>query len=616
MTANAELEQAPGELLKHLLMERKRKNSAYSLRALARDIGVSHSLLSLLMLQKKTPTPESCLRLGNLVGPDTEVGRKLIAHALKAKACRRPGASARKYSNVDADVFRLIADWRHLAILDLSALDDFESSTRWISRRLKIPQKKVAASVARLRKLGLVEPGDRGWRKAASDLALPTPRRSQKAVRNFHRQMIRKALGELRNSSDERYRARDITCALTAVDPEKLPEAKRRIQRFRRRLMEFLSSGRKSKLYAINVQLFPLTPVLAFALLLAGCQGTGSSPQALKPGTDIGSGTERVSPARHAAWFQVPDREIRACFRGDGDFGPIVDKTFRKWRDYLDGARIEGFPRTLRIARKCDGSEDLRFEFDGATPPTLTDSERFGWAARDSTGLGKWNPGTVWVSLRAPWNPDSLLGSDAPALEVILLHEWGHIFGNDHADGTIMDKDLADQLTGDRSRDARLAEIDGTRELLQVRNARYTAPFPRDEWFSSMLTELTGKAPYDAERGVIRLRRFGGIAFNSLVFDDPHFYEERDGLAPCRRRGLTSIFSWNVFIRGTGRDFDSEFSLGASSCWTLTARNGRTLTFRVDDSAQALYGPPVRLLFEAEGSESIPLRRAPPSSNF
>jgi uncharacterized protein (TIGR02147 family) len=52
---------------------------------------------------------------------------------------------------------------------------------------------------------------------------------------------------------------RDCTSITMAVEPARLPEAKKMIQRFRRRMAAYLNTGQGSEVYHLTVQLTPAT---------------------------------------------------------------------------------------------------------------------------------------------------------------------------------------------------------------------------------------------------------------------------------------------------------------------------------------------------------------------
>ena len=52
---------------------------------------------------------------------------------------------------------------------------------------------------------------------------------------------------------------RDLSFITLAIDTKKLPKAKEMVRTFRRRLANYLSQGKRTQVYTINIQLFPLT---------------------------------------------------------------------------------------------------------------------------------------------------------------------------------------------------------------------------------------------------------------------------------------------------------------------------------------------------------------------
>ena len=113
-------------------------------------------------------------------------------------------------------------------------------------------------AVVRLRRLGMLSVTKKSWKKVHSRLEIPTAR-PEEAIRHFHLQMIQKAIDAANSTNAEDFAARDITGMTMPLNPARLPEAKARIKRFRRSLMSYVTRGKCTELYQLNVQLFPLT---------------------------------------------------------------------------------------------------------------------------------------------------------------------------------------------------------------------------------------------------------------------------------------------------------------------------------------------------------------------
>ena len=68
------------------------------------------------------------------------------------------------------DAARVIAEWYHYAILELTRLENIKPDSRWIARVLGITTDEVNLAVTRLLRLGLLEmAGRRQWIDKSGD---------------------------------------------------------------------------------------------------------------------------------------------------------------------------------------------------------------------------------------------------------------------------------------------------------------------------------------------------------------------------------------------------------------------------------------------------------------
>jgi uncharacterized protein (TIGR02147 family) len=257
-------------VLRDVLARKLSRNPHYSLRALARDLGVSHTYLSLVINEKKALSMKKVVhfsRLLELGERESEAFVQAGAREARGRAFEkaeledprsRSKAPAETYFQLETDRFRLLGDWYHLPILDLTLTRGFRSDSRWVAARLGITLDQARDGIERLKRVGLLEERDGVLNKVAANLIV-RPAAPTDSVRAYHRQMIGKALESLQSAAPADREARDITGVVLPVDPRRLPEAKRRIARFRLALMKFLSEGESSELYHLNLQLFPLT---------------------------------------------------------------------------------------------------------------------------------------------------------------------------------------------------------------------------------------------------------------------------------------------------------------------------------------------------------------------
>ncbi len=256
---------APSDVLRRALVERVSRNPSYSLRAFARDLGISHAYLSLVLSGKRPIPVKRALHFSQAVGLDQKASLGFLDSCRRAQFDRKisspvePKAkSGEEFFSVRLDQFKYLSEWYHVAILDLTTLDCFESSDRWVADRLGLTLEEVRAAVSRLKRLGLLTVSRGKWKKTHAKAEF-LPGEANEAVRKFHGQMIGKALAALESGDPEDFAARDITGMTMAINPARLAEAKKRIQKFRRSLLRYLTRGECTELYQMNVQVFPLT---------------------------------------------------------------------------------------------------------------------------------------------------------------------------------------------------------------------------------------------------------------------------------------------------------------------------------------------------------------------
>ncbi|NCN40537.1 TIGR02147 family protein [bacterium] len=162
----------PSEYLKFEFEMRKRRNSSYSIRAFARDLSLSPSHLSEFLSGKSSLSEKKVESLSKkLKLPEThkehwldllQVDSKIPAQrdVAKAKVSRRLKESK---SSVSLDVFKVISDWYHFAILSFFGANNFFSE-RELKNHLGISLAKVRAAIARLLELELLDEVDQGYR--------------------------------------------------------------------------------------------------------------------------------------------------------------------------------------------------------------------------------------------------------------------------------------------------------------------------------------------------------------------------------------------------------------------------------------------------------------------
>jgi uncharacterized protein (TIGR02147 family) len=266
---NTAVEQIPfyRQRLQQELTERIARNPGYSLRAFARSLAVEPGALSQILSGKRSLSDKLVERITLAMGLSPEERRRFVSSlgsAKRASGLKRisptfrnapqapPDAAVRELSS---EAFRVVADWYHYAILELTFVQGFQSSPRWIASRLGISQAQASSAIQRLMALELLE--ERGGKLVKVQDRITTADKSltTAAHRLRQRQVLEKSAHSLQQDP---LAERNHSAMTVAIDETRLPEAKRRIEAFIQELTTYLESGPQTRVYELAVSLFPL----------------------------------------------------------------------------------------------------------------------------------------------------------------------------------------------------------------------------------------------------------------------------------------------------------------------------------------------------------------------
>lgn len=234
------------------LERRLQANPRYSLRAFARDLKMSPGELSELINGKRRATPKAIAKIAQRLGLNHgETLQLLSVHQVDHAGLE----SAIPQTHLNLDVFRLISDWPCLTILTLAETKGFRFDSRWIGGRLGISATEAKLALDRLERVGLIQRIN-GQLQVDSSFVLSPDGVPSEAIRNYHRQMLEKALVSLENDS---VSDRDITGISLAMDPADLPAVREEIRKFQDKLVAKYTRGRKTEILHLQTALFRLT---------------------------------------------------------------------------------------------------------------------------------------------------------------------------------------------------------------------------------------------------------------------------------------------------------------------------------------------------------------------
>jgi hypothetical protein len=198
-----------------------------------------------------------------------------------------------------------------------------------------------------------------------------------------------------------------------------------------------------------------------------------------------GGGGDNVSPESNSAWFLGANGVIKACYQRSPDFGvanedieKIIRDSFSIWKTYIKHAHRAFDPSfdivsDAILSPRCNGSEDLTF-YLGVTNRAVELAKTnynnpIGFAARTSYDMNKgWGKGFIWIEKKheAGYEESGYHWTGVDQLSNLMLHEVGHVMGNEHIAGTIMDENMYEVLWAPH-------QIDRQRELVMCTDCSF-----------------------------------------------------------------------------------------------------------------------------------------------
>jgi uncharacterized protein (TIGR02147 family) len=175
--------------------------------------------------------------------------QKRLLHYLQS----RPEACERFLKD---DEFRLIADWQHAALIELSRFPNCPDNPEWLAKRLGISAVVVRESLERLKRAGLVRV--QGLRLTpGQDLLKVVTETPSSAIRQHHKQILDRAKEAIDTIPMPQ---REFGTLMMSADPSQIQEMKEFIREIRASFeRRFGKGGDKKSVFVLSTQLFPIT---------------------------------------------------------------------------------------------------------------------------------------------------------------------------------------------------------------------------------------------------------------------------------------------------------------------------------------------------------------------
>ena len=246
--------------------KKQNRNTSYSLRSYAKYLDISPGALSQILAGKKFLTFELADKIINkieLTPQEIKAFWKSIQSSYSENGRQRKDPQIEKIAksltaqslDLTPQIFSVIADWYHYAILQLIKVPGFNTyDPSKVASALDIGLIQAQNALDKLLRLELLEQRDQKLYRTKEQLTTGDLSLTTKAFRKRIRQITELSLKSLENDPIE---SRNHTTMTMSIDPDKLSIAKDMIQNFMDELSEVLMTENK-QVYELQINLFPL----------------------------------------------------------------------------------------------------------------------------------------------------------------------------------------------------------------------------------------------------------------------------------------------------------------------------------------------------------------------
>jgi len=254
--------------LARVFEERCQRNPRYSLRSFARDLEFSPPRLSGVLNGKFGLSRAAAEKIAKIL-PMNADERAWFCDSVEAEHARSPALRARaldrlesaksSFQNLGADQFRVISDWYHFAILELTQIETYRrGDAAAMAKRLRITPHEVEQAIGRLLEFDLLVEDAAGKLGITGSFFANAEGTPSDAIRSHQIQLLRRAEQAVHDQTVEEREIRSLTVALS---PSQLVEFKRLIADFQKKVQARadVDPGPKTEVYALAIQLFRLT---------------------------------------------------------------------------------------------------------------------------------------------------------------------------------------------------------------------------------------------------------------------------------------------------------------------------------------------------------------------
>lgn len=235
-------------ILQEEFVLRLKKNPRYSLRAFAQSLDIDAGNLSRLMNGKRNASKPMISKLILGLGLDPE------DYAYLTNGNSRPSY---KKKDLSMEMFKIISEWYHFAILELINTEDYQHCPDWVSSRLGINKVQAETAMNRLEVLEFIEVSKDKVIRKELNLSTLSKDYTNAALKKLQNCFLEKAI-EAQDQTD--FEDRHQSTLTFAVPKKDLEDIKEKVNNFRRDIDRYASKLKgKDEVYNLSFSLYPLT---------------------------------------------------------------------------------------------------------------------------------------------------------------------------------------------------------------------------------------------------------------------------------------------------------------------------------------------------------------------
>jgi uncharacterized protein (TIGR02147 family) len=227
---------------------RQKRNPKYSLRAFAKYLKVDVGSLSQFINGRRNYSLKKMNHMAHILGLKNEETVSLI------------GQKPKDFEVAEPETFHLLSKWYYIAILELLELENFDPNEEWIAKKLGLSIDVVKTALDNLFNANvLILMPNHKWKNNWNSL---TTQKSEDVdhleLRELQKQLLKLAEHSIDHNPGTK---KSHSTYVSAVDESLVPEIKKEIKNFRRKIADLIEnkSRVKNSVYCLQINFFPET---------------------------------------------------------------------------------------------------------------------------------------------------------------------------------------------------------------------------------------------------------------------------------------------------------------------------------------------------------------------